>query len=170
MSYSLCRPVLDNKFYHWINVFNSNDYFSVAHNVIKFCIDYLRKGAPFPQSGYDELDPTLIPPRQDHYRITPSPGGPIDRYGKCIFFIWIKYCCHLVFVVLWQVYYKISNQLGLSCIQYLILLHLLLISVFQGGKYYFVCIFHKRLWITYKSAVLAKIRYCNVLEMPPTFI
>lgn len=44
--------------------------------------DYLRKGAPFPQSGYDELDSTLIPPRQDHYRITPSPGGPIDRYDQ----------------------------------------------------------------------------------------
>ncbi|XP_069693363.1 catenin delta-2 isoform X13 [Periplaneta americana] len=42
--------------------------------------DYIRKGAPFPQSGYDELDPALI--RQDHYRITPSPGGPVDRYGE----------------------------------------------------------------------------------------
>jgi len=55
-------------------------------NVIKLFIDYLRKGAPFPQSGYDELDSTLIPPRQDHYRITPSPGGPVDRYGKCTVF------------------------------------------------------------------------------------
>ncbi|KAE8747698.1 hypothetical protein FOCC_FOCC005522 [Frankliniella occidentalis] len=42
--------------------------------------DYLRKGAPFPQSGYDELDTTLLPPRADHYRITPSPGAPGDRY------------------------------------------------------------------------------------------
>ncbi|XP_069693352.1 splicing regulator ARVCF isoform X6 [Periplaneta americana] len=42
--------------------------------------DYIRKGAPFPQSGYDELDPALI--RQDHYRITPSPGGPVDRYDQ----------------------------------------------------------------------------------------
>lgn len=50
--------------------------------------DYLRKGAPFPQSGYDELDPTLIPPRQDHYRITPSPGGPIDRYVDQITHPW----------------------------------------------------------------------------------
>jgi len=57
----------------------------MVHNVIKLCIDYLRKGAPFPQSGYDELDSTLIPPRQDHYRITPSPGGPIDRYGMFFF-------------------------------------------------------------------------------------
>jgi len=115
MIYSLCRPLLDNKYYHWINVFNSSDYFSMVHNVIKLCIDYLRKGVPFPQSGYDELDSTLIPPRQDHYRITPSPGGPIDRYG--MLFIWLKYCCHhLVFAVLGQIYYKIINRLCLSCI------------------------------------------------------
>lgn len=46
--------------------------------------DYLRKGAPFPQSGYDELDTTLLPPRSDHYRITPSPGPgvPGDRFGE----------------------------------------------------------------------------------------
>jgi hypothetical protein len=56
-------------------------------DVIKPSVDYLRKGAPFPQSGYDELDSTLIPPRQDHYRITPSPGGPVDRYGMCNVFI-----------------------------------------------------------------------------------
>lgn len=87
----------------------------MVHNVIKLCIDYLRKGVPFPQSGYDELDSTLIPPRQDHYRITPSPGGPIDRYG--MLFIWLKYCCHhLVFAVLGQIYYKIINRLCLSCI------------------------------------------------------
>lgn len=42
--------------------------------------DYLRKGAPFPQSGYDELDTTLLQPRQDPYRITPSPGAAGDRY------------------------------------------------------------------------------------------
>jgi hypothetical protein len=68
-------------------VFNLNNYFAMVLHVMKLFIDYLRKGAPFPQSGYDELDSTLIPPRQDHYRITPSPGGPIDRYGKCIVFI-----------------------------------------------------------------------------------
>ncbi|XP_066996791.2 catenin delta-2 isoform X2 [Anabrus simplex] len=44
--------------------------------------DYLRKGTPYSQPGYDELDPSLIPPRQDHYRITPSPGGPVDRYSE----------------------------------------------------------------------------------------
>ncbi|XP_063220089.1 catenin delta-2 isoform X2 [Bacillus rossius redtenbacheri] len=42
--------------------------------------DYLRKGGTFPQPGYEELDQSLIPPHQDHYRITPSPGGPGDRY------------------------------------------------------------------------------------------
>ncbi|XP_046407039.1 armadillo repeat protein deleted in velo-cardio-facial syndrome-like isoform X3 [Ischnura elegans] len=43
--------------------------------------DYLSKGAPYPQSGYDELDTSLLPPRQDHYRVTPSPGAPGDRYA-----------------------------------------------------------------------------------------
>lgn len=47
--------------------------------------DYLRKGAPYPPSGYDELDTTLMPPRgQEHYRITPSPGGPASQYGKFV--------------------------------------------------------------------------------------
>ncbi|KAK7793898.1 hypothetical protein R5R35_003578 [Gryllus longicercus] len=41
----------------------------------------LQHGAPFAQPGFDELDSTLIPPRQEHYRITPSPGAPVDRYG-----------------------------------------------------------------------------------------
>nr|CAD7196926.1 unnamed protein product [Timema douglasi] len=50
------------------------------NSVITSHLDYLRKNAPFPQPGYDELDSTLVPPRQDHYRITPSPGGPGDRY------------------------------------------------------------------------------------------
>ncbi|KAG8227326.1 hypothetical protein J437_LFUL006767 [Ladona fulva] len=44
-------------------------------------LDYLSKGAPYPQSGYDELDTSLLPPRQDHYRVTPSPGAPGDRYA-----------------------------------------------------------------------------------------
>lgn len=44
--------------------------------------DYLRKGAPFSQTGYDELDSTLLASRQDHYRITPSPGAPVDQYGR----------------------------------------------------------------------------------------
>jgi hypothetical protein len=48
-----------------------------------FCsLEYLQKGGSFPQSGYDELDSTLISPRPDHYRVTPSPGGPVDRYGE----------------------------------------------------------------------------------------
>jgi hypothetical protein len=48
-----------------------------------FVADYLRKGAPYPPSGYDELDTTLMPPRgQEHYRITPSPGGPASQYGN----------------------------------------------------------------------------------------
>ncbi|XP_046986637.1 catenin delta-2 isoform X3 [Schistocerca americana] len=42
--------------------------------------DYLRKGAPYSQAGYDELDSALMPGRQEHYRITPSPGAPVDRY------------------------------------------------------------------------------------------
>ncbi|XP_059491229.1 catenin delta-2 isoform X7 [Neocloeon triangulifer] len=44
--------------------------------------DYLRKGAPYPPSGYDELDNTLLAPRgPEHYRITPSPGGAAGQYG-----------------------------------------------------------------------------------------
>jgi len=114
MSCSLCRPLLDNKYYHRINVFNSSDYFSMVHNVIKLCIDYLRKGAPFPQSGYDELDSTLIPPRQDHYRITPSPGGPIDRYG--MFFYLVKVLVPSSCFCSSGTDYEIINRLCLSCI------------------------------------------------------
>ncbi|XP_075219493.1 catenin delta-2-like isoform X2 [Lycorma delicatula] len=44
--------------------------------------DYLRKGAPFPSPGYDELEGTHILPRPDHYRITPSPAGLADRYDQ----------------------------------------------------------------------------------------
>ncbi|XP_054279564.1 catenin delta-2 isoform X4 [Macrosteles quadrilineatus] len=44
--------------------------------------DFLRKGAPFPTAGYDELEPSHILPRTDHYRITPSPGGIGDRYDQ----------------------------------------------------------------------------------------
>lgn len=44
--------------------------------------DFLRKGPPFPAAGYDELEASHILPRTDHYRITPSPGGLGDRYGK----------------------------------------------------------------------------------------
>lgn len=44
--------------------------------------DYLRKGAPFVQPGFDELDSTLLQPRPEHYTITPSPGAPVDRYGE----------------------------------------------------------------------------------------
>lgn len=88
-----------------------------------------------------------------------------------VFFIWLKYCCHhLVFVVLGQIYYKISNRLCLSCIQYLLMLLLLHISVFQGGTYSFLCTFHKRLWFTYKNAVIARIPYYNVHEVLTTFI
>uniref|UniRef100_A0A8D8S5A1 Catenin delta-2 n=1 Tax=Cacopsylla melanoneura TaxID=428564 RepID=A0A8D8S5A1_9HEMI len=44
--------------------------------------EYLRKGAPYPPSGYDELDAAHMLSRPEHYRITPSPGGIDigDRY------------------------------------------------------------------------------------------
>lgn len=45
--------------------------------------EFLRKGPPFPSAGYDDLEASHILPRTDHYRITPSPGGLGDRYGKC---------------------------------------------------------------------------------------
>ena len=63
------------------------------YRIVFLFADYIRKGAPYPQTGYDELDTTLIPPRQDHYRITPSPGGPVDRYGKQLLQLtsWLKF-------------------------------------------------------------------------------
>ena len=45
----------------------------------------MRKGAPYPASGYDELDATShMIQRSEHFRITPSPGAVTDRYGKCV--------------------------------------------------------------------------------------
>lgn len=42
-------------------------------------LEYMRKGLPYPPSGYEELDATQMHPNHDHYhRITPSPG---DCYG-----------------------------------------------------------------------------------------
>jgi len=42
-------------------------------------LEYMRKGLPYPPSGYEELDATQLHPNHDHYhRITPSPG---DCYG-----------------------------------------------------------------------------------------
>ena len=55
------------------------------YKAIPFCFlflsEYLGKGAPFAEGGYNDLDPGLNPALQDHYRITPSPGGPGDQYG-----------------------------------------------------------------------------------------
>ena len=48
---------------------------SVSHE------EYLRKAAPYVEGGYNDIDPGLNPALQDHYRITPSPGGPGDQYG-----------------------------------------------------------------------------------------
>ncbi|XP_043466758.1 catenin delta-2 isoform X1 [Leptopilina heterotoma] len=44
--------------------------------------EYLRKGAPYVESGYNDIDPGLNPALQDNYRITPSPGGPGDQYDE----------------------------------------------------------------------------------------
>ncbi|XP_035718641.1 catenin delta-2-like isoform X5 [Vespa mandarinia] len=44
--------------------------------------EYLRKAAPFVEGGYNDIDPGLNPALQDHYRITPSPGGPGDQYDQ----------------------------------------------------------------------------------------
>ncbi|XP_024942623.1 catenin delta-2 isoform X2 [Cephus cinctus] len=44
--------------------------------------EYLRKGAPYLEGGYNDMDPGLNPALQDHYRITPSPGGPGDQYDR----------------------------------------------------------------------------------------
>lgn len=46
-----------------------------------FVKEYLRKAAPYVEGGYNDIDPGLNPALQDHYRITPSPGGPGDQYG-----------------------------------------------------------------------------------------
>lgn len=46
-----------------------------------FLEEYLRKAAPYVEGGYNDIDPGLNPALQDHYRITPSPGGPGDQYG-----------------------------------------------------------------------------------------
>lgn len=46
-----------------------------------FFKEYLRKAAPYVEGGYNDIDPGLNPALQDHYRITPSPGGPGDQYG-----------------------------------------------------------------------------------------
>lgn len=42
----------------------------------------MRKGAPYVEGSYNDIDPGLNPALQDHYRITPSPGGPGDQYGR----------------------------------------------------------------------------------------
>ncbi|XP_026817934.1 catenin delta-2 isoform X2 [Rhopalosiphum maidis] len=42
--------------------------------------EYMRKGLPYPPSGYEELDATQLHPNHDHYhRITPSPGDCYDQ-------------------------------------------------------------------------------------------
>ncbi|XP_050438187.1 catenin delta-2 isoform X1 [Adelges cooleyi] len=44
--------------------------------------DYIRKGLPYPPSGYEELD-TQMHPNHDHYhRITPSPGDCYDQMSS----------------------------------------------------------------------------------------
>lgn len=42
----------------------------------------MRKSAPYVEGSYNDIDPGLNPALQDHYRITPSPGGPGDQYGR----------------------------------------------------------------------------------------
>ncbi|XP_036143037.1 catenin delta-2 isoform X1 [Monomorium pharaonis] len=44
--------------------------------------EYMRKGAPYVEGSYNDIDPGLNPALQDHYRITPSPGGPGDQYDE----------------------------------------------------------------------------------------
>ncbi|XP_020295406.1 catenin delta-2 isoform X2 [Pseudomyrmex gracilis] len=44
--------------------------------------EYMRKGAPYVEGSYNDIDPSLNPALQDHYRITPSPGGPGDQYDR----------------------------------------------------------------------------------------
>ena len=52
----------------------------------------MRKGPAYAEGAYNDVDPALNPALQDHYRITPSPGGPGEQYGmQCMFqtFYWI---------------------------------------------------------------------------------
>ncbi|XP_034941607.1 catenin delta-2 isoform X2 [Chelonus insularis] len=42
--------------------------------------EYLRKGPSYVDGGYNDMGSVLNPALQDHYRITPSPGGPGDQY------------------------------------------------------------------------------------------
>jgi len=64
-------------------------------------LEYLRKGLPYPPSGYEELD-VQINSNHDHYnRITSSPG---DCYGEllqlfCFFFICIKLIDQIIIFV-----------------------------------------------------------------------
>lgn len=45
----------------------------------------MRKGLPYPPSGYEELDSNQLHPNHEHYhRITPSPG---DCYGLYYFYL-----------------------------------------------------------------------------------
>ncbi|XP_044014863.1 catenin delta-2 isoform X4 [Aphidius gifuensis] len=45
--------------------------------------DYMRKGSSYAvDGGYNDMDAVLNPVLQDHYRITPSPGGPGDQYDE----------------------------------------------------------------------------------------
>lgn len=46
-------------------------------------LDYMRKGPQYVvDAGYNDMEAVLNPALQDHYRITPSPGGPGDQYGE----------------------------------------------------------------------------------------
>lgn len=56
-------------------------YSNASQNGRVFSVEFLRK-APYVEGGYNDIDPGLNPALQDHYRITPSPGGPGDQYGK----------------------------------------------------------------------------------------
>ncbi|XP_074115371.1 adherens junction protein p120 isoform X1 [Cotesia typhae] len=44
--------------------------------------EYMRKGSTYVDGGYNDMGPVLNPTLQDHYRITPSPGGPGDQYDE----------------------------------------------------------------------------------------
>ncbi|XP_011315328.1 catenin delta-2 isoform X1 [Fopius arisanus] len=44
--------------------------------------EYLRKGPQYVEGGYNDMESVLNPALQDHYRITPSPGGPGDQYDE----------------------------------------------------------------------------------------
>lgn len=47
-------------------------------------LEYMRKGPSYVDGGYNDMGPVMNPALQDHYRITPSPGGPGDQYGEKI--------------------------------------------------------------------------------------